>query len=217
MADPSLDSLSPLAHEIIRAGSYGSLVVSNSPPAEARALLSDVMPRQLLSVAPTSPAHAYELVAGLWLWHDALDECHQVAQMGPAELERAASKHGLAPASPGRRADPAELTSTQAFWHAIMHRREGDFWNSKYWYARCRNHPALANIAARAVEALSGRADDRLVARLTRNGWSPDEFVGFVQAADEKRSGPEYELAVGLQRLEWRALFDYCAVAAVTP
>ena len=50
------------------------------------------------------------MLAGLWLWHDALEESHAIAQ--------------------------AIITSSGSLWHAILHRREGDYSNAKYWYER---------------------------------------------------------------------------------
>src|SRR5688500_4990238 len=49
-------------------------------------------------------------MAGLWLYHDFLDESHAISQ----DLH----------------------TVEGSYWHAIMHRREPDAWNSKYWFRR---------------------------------------------------------------------------------
>ena len=106
-------------------------------------------------------------LAGLWLLHDELDRAHRIVQ---------------------------EIGSTSgSFWHAIVHRREGDFSNSKYWYARCREHPAR-----RALD-LDGPALVDLVEDVA--GLPPDD-------ARRRR-------AVALQRREWEVLFDHCARAAV--
>lgn len=32
------------------------------------------------------------------------------------------------------------------YWHAILHRRESDYWNSKYWYKRIGDHPVIHNM-----------------------------------------------------------------------
>ena len=58
--------------------------------------------------------------AGLWLWHDYLDESHIISQ----SLE----------------------TAEGSFWHAIMHRREPDAWNSKYWWRKVGSHPVLSQL-----------------------------------------------------------------------
>lgn len=94
--------------------------------------------------------------AGLWLYIDQLERAHDIVQ-------------GL---------DSEE----GAYWHAIIHRREGDFWNSKYWFRRC------GTIS------------------LTVPEYDPVAFVDRVQA----HAGRNEEALVALQRREWSALLDYC-------
>ena len=180
--------LTPLVMTILRAGdgdAYRRLVVNGAGSAEAKRLLDPVKPQELLGHPVTRPDAARAMLSGLWLWHDWLDASHGISQ----------SLH----------------TPSGSFWHAIVHRREGDFWNSKYWYARCRNHPALAETGARAEPVLATLADADLAGRLTRGGWDPDAFVDWVETLHRRPDPAAEALAVKLQRVEWRALFDACA------
>jgi hypothetical protein len=119
----TLKLLSPAAQAILAAGdadAYSALVVSGDGNAVALPLLRDARPASLLLQPPLKTDAASSLLSGLWLWHDFLDESHGISQ----------SIH----------------SATGSYWHAVMHRREGDFGNSKYWYARCKNHPAHERI-----------------------------------------------------------------------
>ncbi len=108
--------------------------------------------------------------AGLWLAFNFLDESHTISQ-------------GL------------ELPEG-SYWHAIMHRREPDASNSKYWWHRVGNHPVLAQLAGEAAQ-LGWRA------------WDPSAFVDACE--QERGSGSEREtLLRELQRAEWEALFAWC-------
>ncbi len=100
------------------------------------------------------------LQAGLWLYVDELDRSHTISQS----------------------IDDA----TGSFWHGIMHRREGDFWNSHYWFRRVGNHPAMARIA----------------------GYDGHRFIDDVERAH--RSGADARNLVDLQRREWMTLFEWC-------
>jgi hypothetical protein len=99
-----------------------------------------------------------ELSAGLWLYVDELERSHRISQNLP--------------------------NSTGAFWHAIMHRREGDFGNSHYWFRRVGEHPALRRLP----------------------GYDPHGFVDAV-ARRYRENPPEL---VDWQRREWVALFCWC-------
>src|SRR5580765_7484012 len=84
-----------------------------------KAALDALTPEQLL--APTkvlSPDDALLVKAALYLKHGFLDASHKISQ----QIE----------------------TPNGSYWHAIMHRKEGDFSNSKYWYRRVGEHPVLA-------------------------------------------------------------------------
>ena len=154
-----MNPLSPLARDLIEAGRYDLLTPPHTTPEQARRRLGKVTPEQLLSVPVKSRTAADAMLAGLWLWHDALEESHTISQ-------------GIE-------------TPTGSFWHAIMHRREGDFSNAKYWYARCRNHPALPQ--------------------------NPEALVDLVARVHRDPAHPEHARAVDLQRKEWAALFEHCA------
>jgi hypothetical protein len=90
-----------------------------------------------------------------------------------------------------------------------MHRREGDFSNSKYWYAKAAGHPALATIAAQAGAVLNPLPADRMLLKITARGFDPNALVDLVELVHESPDDPRHSAAVALQQLEWRALFDH--------
>ena len=71
--------------------------------------------------------------AGLHLLNDDIHNCHIIAQ----EHEN----------------------SDGNYWHAILHRREPDYWNSKYWYKRVGDHPVIHDM------------------QKEEPGWEPFNFV----------------------------------------
>jgi hypothetical protein len=185
------DALSNRARQILRANlkaAYQNLVPREHGSADAADVLHTLSPADLIDTPIQNADDAACILSALWLWHDYLDESHVISQKVENE--------------------------TGSFWHAIMHRREGDFGNSKYWYAQCRDHPVLTSLAAQANEII-GRADaDKGLLRLTLSGWNASAFVDYVQSVHESPSDPRYGIAVSLQQLEWRVLFDHCVRGA---
>lgn len=114
------------------------------------------------------------LVAGLWLYVDDLDASHVVSQ----SLD----------------------TPTGSFWHGIMHRREGDFSNSHYWFRKVGRHPAMARIDL---------AGGGLGAGTDAGHYDAHQLIDRVEAS--VRQGLTPPDLVALQRHEWLALFEWCA------
>lgn len=151
----------------------------------ARTALEIVQPEQLISRPLKRREMGQSLLAGVWLWHDFLHESHTISQ----NLEFAEG----------------------SFWHAIMHRREGDFSNSKYWYRRVGEHPAYATIAVKSADLINPAPADKSTFRIIVNGWNADAFVDLVQQVHNHPDDPRHGLAIALQQIEWRTLFDHCA------
>ena len=66
--------------------------------------------------------------SGLLLWNDALDASHIISQ----SIE----------------------SRTGSYWHGIMHRREPDYSNAKYWFRRVGVHPTYPVLRERALALL---------------------------------------------------------------
>ncbi len=127
-------------------------------------------------------------LAGLWLYHDFLDESHHISQ----EIE----------------------TATGSYWHGLMHRREGDYGNSKYWFRRVGAHPVFEPLRRAAAE-LAGPEPERAARFLaTQAHWDPFAFIDLCEVAVSGRVGCA-ELCRRVQQAEWRLLFEFCYREAV--
>lgn len=120
-------------------------------------------------------------LAGVWLLHDYLNESHSISQ----EIE----------------------TSTGSFWHGVMHRREGDFSNAKYWFRRVGRHDVLDELGPRLRSLADGLPAKRIDALAPGGVFDPYRLVDACQAA--VRSGDDV-FCRQVQQLEWELLFDYC-------
>lgn len=182
--------------------SYGSvfaslLNVDRRRPLGAGKSIAGSQPALRSLAADTAFAHAKIVdrdmaaccVAGLWLLYDDLDASHAISQGIPI--------------------------SSGSFWHAIMHRREGDFSNAKYWFRQVGEHGVFERLAARADELAAELGDTTAIARLTTdNRWDPLAFVEMCAAA-QRGNHHDHALCVEIQQAEWELLFDFCYHAAV--
>jgi hypothetical protein len=108
--------------------------------------------------------------AGLYLYFDFLDESHTISQ----DLD----------------------TPEGSAWHAIMHRREPDPSNSKYWWRLVGPHPFLDQLREQAPA-------------LGYTFTTPETFVEFCERVRGANT-PDEVLAKRVQLLEWQLLFDWC-------
>jgi hypothetical protein len=89
-----------------------------------------------------------------------------------------------------------------------MHRSEGDFSNSKYWYRRVGRHaifPALLG-AARQLEVNSSST---LAPILELSDWDPFLLVDAMQQA-ARREMEDRALLQAIAREEYNLLMGYC-------
>lgn len=188
----TLELLSAPALHVLKidaATAYTTLVPDREGASEAKDALELIKPASVTKSSAMDTEEAQSIVAGLWLWHDFLDISHTISQ----SIE----------------------TPSGSFWHAVMHRREGDFSNAKYWYRRVGSHPALATIAARINVLTESMPADKTLFRLTANGFDPYALVDLVESVHRSSDHPHRQLAISLQKLEWQTLFETCVRSAV--
>jgi hypothetical protein len=123
--------------------------------ARAGALEPAAVSERIAAFAATAkPARLEHLRALALLWHDRLDASHVVSQ----ELQDADG----------------------SYLHGMMHRREGDYGNAKYWFHRA-GPPAVRQALAAAAAALPGAGF-----LAPRGAWDPDAFVDCCAQKDAR-------------------------------
>lgn len=154
---------------------------------------------ELAGDRPEGAANAQALVAALHLWNDSLDAAHVLVQ---------------------------DLSgSTGSALHGIMHRREGDYDNAKYWFRRAGDHPAWHGLQSRAARWLreeqaggrlpGGAIGEALNAVAAQGAWNPYLFTdavamavggsgGATNGAGSAEAGLE-----ALERLQWMELSSF--------
>ncbi len=144
-----------------------------------------------------SSVHATALHAGIWQVHDFLDESHDLAQ-----------------SIQGQGSD-----SSGDYWHAIMHRREPDYINAKYWFRRVGRHPVFNELAVATGLILDQSASPAASTWKSKlgvgTGWDANAFTELCESA-AKGGAPEIDRAARqIQWAEMLLLLGHCTREAI--
>ncbi|NNJ24206.1 hypothetical protein [Alienimonas chondri] len=122
-------------------------------------------------ILPDRPGKPAELLkAGLLLLHGDLDGSHRIAQAHEGDRDADA-------------------------WHALVHRLEGDYGNSGYWWRRVGEHPMF----------------DALAERVGVDRWDPQDFTDRYRRAIRGGDEAERTAVRSIQAAEFALLLGYCA------
>jgi hypothetical protein len=135
--------------------------------------------KEIKRLDPGKDSASLAVKSGLLLWNDDLDGCHQIAQ---------------------------DLSDDfGAYLHGIMHRREPDYGNAKYWFRRVVDPPLFPQLRGAALELLGNAhgLDPYAKALQKHPAWDPFRMIDWCESAGEER---EVSFLRALQAIEVQGL-----------
>lgn len=185
MREIPTDNYGPAAQELIAkaaAEKRPQTLVFAAAAVTAQPLLSAMTDQSISKNRRVRMPHdAQALHAALWLLFDFMKESHDISQQ--------------------------IATPSGSYWHGILHRREPDAFNAKYWMARVGEHPIFPELLADAKEIAAKHpgtnlADSLDAAKTWGGAWFADQCCAECD-------GETREMLLEIQRREWALLFDY--------
>jgi hypothetical protein len=123
------------------------------------------------------------LAAGVWQMNGFLDRSHEFAQSVEGKGRNRAGD----------------------YWHAIMHRRETDYSNAKYWVRRVGSHGIHGFLARDANHILAGCASAEAPhwrRALTDQGGQKWNGLAFVELCEQLAGGKDRELLLAARQIQ---------------
>ena len=137
----------------------------------------------------------------------------QVLQLGSDRLVRAGALWLYGFLDEAHRLTQQDASSEGAYWHALVHRSEGDFSNSLYWFNRVGVHPLHARLRTGVQEAMEGRSWEGWQTLVEGPQWQPRRLVALCERAAR---GELAEPAILQQvvRIEYNLLISWLSCRA---
>jgi hypothetical protein len=158
-------------------------------------------PELLRKLTPTEPLH-WDLPGKI---RDASDDTlsggNEITDPKMFRLVRGALLNAVDALDDAHHIFQDDSSDVASYWHGVMHRREADFDNARYWFRRAGRLPISDKIHAAAAQVSATMAK--------QNSWDAYLLTGMCEQAKfgDTEAIPE---CVRLQRIEFDELLAYC-------